>query len=111
VTTREAIAPQLGGGWLETGPCGRPHLRGPAWSWWRCRPCRRVEATRTLRAVDAIRLSLYYPDAPEGPVCGVPSFGASTKRHERAGEDCPLCRQGAARDEQKVRDRRKAAIA
>lgn len=107
---REAIAPQLGGGWLETGPCGRPHLRGPSWSWWRCKPCRRVEATRTLRAVDSIRMSLYYPEIPAEPVCGVPSFGASDMRHRRAGESCPMCRQGH-RDEQKVRDRRKAAIA
>jgi hypothetical protein len=76
---REAIAAQLGGGWIVTGACGRPHLKGPAWSWWRCKPCRRAESAATLRAVDQIRLSLYYPPIPLYPTCGIPTFG-----HQRA---------------------------
>lgn len=108
MSAREAIAPQLGGGWIVTGECGRPHLKGPAWSWWQCRPCKRARSAATLRAVESIRLGLYYPECPPVPTCGVPSFGASEMRHRRAGETCGVCRQGH-RDEQKIRDRRKAS--
>ena len=61
MSARERIAPEWGGGWIVTGACGRPHLKGPSWSWWRCNPCKRAQATATLRAVDTIRLNLYYP--------------------------------------------------
>ena len=32
---REAIP----GGVIVTGACGQPHLRGGAYTWWRCRLC------------------------------------------------------------------------
>jgi hypothetical protein len=107
VTAREAIAPQLGGGWIVTGGCGRPHLTGAAWSWWRCKPCKRAQSAATLRAVESIRLSLYYPENPPAPTCGGPTFGASYARHRRAGETCGVCLEGN-RYEQRVRDQRKA---
>jgi hypothetical protein len=102
VSGREAIAPQLGGGFIVTGECGRPHLNGPAWSWWQCKPCKRAQAAATLRAVEAIRLALYYPEIPPAAICGAPTFTASDARHRRSGESCPVCRQGA-RDERRSR--------
>lgn len=100
---REAIAPQLGGGFIVTGECGRPHLKGPAWSWWQCKPCKRAQAAATLRAVEAIRLAL---ETPPAPICGAPTFTASDARHRRSGESCPVCRQGA-RDERRSRELRR----
>lgn len=108
MSPREAIAPHLGGGWIVTGGCGRPHLTGAAWSWWKCKPCKRAQSAATLRAVESIRLAMYYPETPPEPACGVPSFGASEIRHRRRGESCGVCR-AARRAEQKVRDQRKAS--
>ena len=108
MTSREAIAPQLGGGFIVTGACGRPHLKGPAWSWWRCKPCMRAQTAATVRAVEQIRLSLYYPDVDPNPRCGVPTFIASHRRHTRAGQGCQDCQQGA-RAEQRERDRSRGA--
>jgi hypothetical protein len=62
----ERIDWTMGGGHLCTGPCGRPHLHGKPWSWWRCPICPRIEATRALRAAERDRLALYYPE-PDRP--------------------------------------------
>ena len=62
----ENIEPSMGGGHMCTGPCGRPHLHGKPWAWWRCRPCIRYEATQALRAAERDRLALYYPP-PDKP--------------------------------------------
>jgi len=36
---RERIVTHEERGWIATGVCGRPHLIGRGWSWWRCPNC------------------------------------------------------------------------
>ena len=89
--TAEPIEP---GGALAPGPCGRPHLVGPVWSWWRCRTCaalRRYRSTVALREQAAALADFMYADPFDPDACGMPTYGASYKRHRRRGEDCPSC--------------------
>lgn len=58
--------PVEGGGWLVTGPCGSPHLKGCPFSWWRCPVCtvpgwrrRRTEARLLLERERIV--ALHYP--------------------------------------------------
>jgi len=57
------------GGWLAPGSCGRPHLVGGSWGWWRCPFCaaftaleRRRTSTTSINAKQRRTLNLFYPD-------------------------------------------------
>jgi hypothetical protein len=67
--TWEPITTHREGGWLAPGRCGRPHLIGRNWRWWRCPVCaaftrieRRRNSTDSINARQLQRLNLFYPE-------------------------------------------------
>lgn len=63
---RERIEGRAEGGWIATGKCGRPHLIGRGWSWWRCKPCARRESRDRILARQQAALAVFYPEPRRG---------------------------------------------
>lgn len=44
----EQITGRPEGGWIATGACGRPHLIGRGWWWWRCPTCEAIASREQI---------------------------------------------------------------
>ena len=49
-------------GWLVTGSCGRGHLVGKGWSWWRCPLDHRQASKDRITAAQRRLMAMYYPE-------------------------------------------------
>ena len=62
MTGPERIEGRPEGGWIVTGSCGRPHLVGRGWSWWRCPLNHRQASKDRISAAQRRLMAMYYPE-------------------------------------------------